>query len=203
VLRPIVLDSYSGRVGVYFVSVDADDWANGEMVAVRHELGAALQARGAANYDGPPPVALAAGGNDDFEEKLTRPSGGFARLLDDRFSGTTLERILYWSMTIPVVFDEPIVLATPSVYQDTTIVGSSFALRTAMAELARAVDLPGQVPHPHDSFDIGDWFYGVETGRIAAPPGAWRNDLDTAFFIALFLRSSEYSIRRSCPMRYI
>jgi hypothetical protein len=192
-------------VGVYYVSVDAADWAEDDlMVGVRGELGPALAARGLGRYEGPPGEAsVPHGEGDHFEEKLFREQGGFVRLLHDRFSGSAAERIPYWSMIVPVAFDEPIELNAASVYDDTTTIGSSFVMQASMTQLAELIELPSQVPSRSDNLDITDWFDDVEAGSVTAPSGAWRQDMDTAFYVALFLRAAEFSIRRSCPMRYI
>ncbi len=188
--------------GVYLVNVDADDWADDELMVA--ELNRALAARGIARYEGPPrEVVVPPGEGDHFEEKLFRDQRGFVRLLSERHGGTALESLPYWSMIVPIAFDEPIELTAPSAYQATTTVGSSFVLPAAMTTLAHLLDLPPQVPRRSDDLDITIWFDEVQSGGVAAPSGAWRDDLDTAFYVALFLRAAEFSIRRSCPMRYI
>jgi hypothetical protein len=64
-------------VGVYLVSVDADNWANDElMIAVRADLATALSGRRVADYQGPDEI-VSAGEGDRFEEKLYRDQTGF------------------------------------------------------------------------------------------------------------------------------
>jgi hypothetical protein len=71
-----------------------------------------------------------------------------------------------------------------------------------MTRLADLVELPSPVPRRSGSFEIGDWFTDVERGEVDAPPGRWRDDLDSAFYIAILLRGAEFSIHRACPIRY-
>jgi hypothetical protein len=192
-------------VGVYFVSVDSDDWANDRLMAgVRGALAPGLAQGGIAPYHGPPPE-LPGGPHDGdhFEEKLFRDNTGFAHLLREHFDRTPVADLPYWSMIIPVAFDGLVQLAVPSAYDDATTVGSSFVVRTAMTALADQVGLPALVPRRSDNLDITDWFDEVEAGTVDVPSGRWLDDLDTAFYIAMFLRAAEFSIHRSCPMRYV
>jgi hypothetical protein len=193
-------------VGVYFVNVDLDDWANDDVMAgVRGALAAGLAQRGLAPYHGPPPeVLVGPDDGDHFEEKLFRDNTGFARVLREHFDGTPIADLPYWSMIIPVAFEGLVKLAVPSSYDDTTTVGSSFEVRTAMTALADWVRLPAAlVPRRSDSLDITAWFDEVEAGTVGVPSGPWLRDLDTAFYVAMFLRAAEFSIQRSCPMRYV
>jgi hypothetical protein len=109
----------------------------------------------------------------------------------------------YWSMIIPVAFDGLVELTVPSAYDTTTTIGSSFVVRAAMTTLAELVGLPSLVPRRSDNLDITEWFDEVEAGTVDVPAGRWCEDLNTAFYIAMFLRAAEFSIRRSCPMRYV
>jgi hypothetical protein len=72
-----------------------------------------------------------------------------------------------------------------------------------MKVLAAALGLPPDVPRRSDNLDITDWFDEVETGNVATSGGLWRDDLDAAFHVALYLRGAQFSIQRSCPMRYV
>jgi hypothetical protein len=113
-----------------------------------------------------------------------------------------VENLRYWSTILPVAFDGTIELGAPSTYHGTTTIGSSFALRAAMTRLADLVELPSSVPRRSGSFEIGDWFTDGEAGEVEAPPGRWRDDLDSAVYIAILLRGAEFSINRHCPIRY-
>ncbi|HZM75543.1 MAG TPA: hypothetical protein VFC19_07435 [Candidatus Limnocylindrales bacterium] len=33
--------------------------------------------------------------------------------------------------------------------------------------------------------------------------GAWRDDPDAAYYVAIYLRAAQFSLRRGCPMRYV
>ena len=192
-------------MGVYFVSVEADDWANDDlMVAVRGELADALAQRGIARYDGPPQdVVFGPDEGDHFEEKLSRDNTGFAHVLREHFDGAPVANLPFWSMIIPVVVDGLVELTVPSAYDDRTTIGSSLVVQTAMKTLADLVELPPLVPRRSDNLNITDWFDEIEAGTVDVPAGPWRDDLDTAFYIAMFLRAAEFSIHRSCPMRYV
>jgi hypothetical protein len=54
-----------------------------------------------------------------------------------------------------------------------------------------------------DNLDITGWFDEVGAGDVPAPGGSWRDDLDCSFYVAMYLRAAEFSIKRSCPMYYI
>lgn len=197
--------AYGDRVGVYFVSVEADDWANDDlMVAVRGGLADALARRGIARYEGPSlDVVLGPDEGDHFEEKLVRDQSGFIRVLQEHFDGAPVANLPCWSMIIPVAFEGLVELPLPSAYDDTTTIGSSFVVKGAMTALAELTELPALVPHRSENLDVTDWFDEVEAGTVNAPAGPWRDDLDTAFYIAMFLRAAEFSIHRSCAMRHV
>lgn len=54
-----------------------------------------------------------------------------------------------------------------------------------------------------DNLDLTMWFReGAAKELAAARPGPWSDDLDAAFYVALFLRAAEHSVRRGCPIVY-
>jgi hypothetical protein len=68
-------------------------------------------------------------------------------------------------------------------------------------KLAAAIDLPAETPATSDNLDLTMWFMeGGAKELAAARPGPWSDDLDTAFYVALFLRAAQHSIRRGCPI---
>lgn len=72
----------------------------------------------------------------------------------------------------------------------------------ALAErLASAIDLPGEVPLACDSHGLEMWFREQAVEVAQARPGPWSTGLDAAFYVALYLRAAEHSLRRGCPMR--
>jgi len=193
-------------MGVYLVSADDADWAEDELLLnAAPLLGKALKARGLPGYDGPPSSGpIPPGEGDHFEEKLYRPHRSYIALLGRYLTGDALANILYWDMLIPVEFDGVILLDTASAYEDTTTVASSTHILKVMKTVAADLDLPiEQVPRRSDNLDIGTWFDDVETGDAQAPQGLWRDDPDAAYYVAVYLRAAQFSLRRSCPMRYV
>lgn len=192
-------------MGIYLVSVDADDWTNDELlVAAQPELEKALISRGLDRYAGPPSgVPVPADEGDHFEEKLYRDMNSFEALCNEHLEGTALTDVLHWDMIIPVGFDGPIELPVASAYAETTTVCSAFRLLAAMQTLAAALELPQDVPRRSDNLDITDWFDEIEAGNVSTSDGPWRHSPDAAFYTAMYLRGAQFSIQRSCPMRYI
>ncbi|MEU1113352.1 hypothetical protein [Streptomyces sp. NPDC005866] len=70
--------------------------------------------------------------------------------------------------------------------------------------LATAIRLPADViPEACDNLDVTMWFLeGPAKDTAAARPGPWSEDLDAAFYVALYLRAAQHSLRRRCPMTY-
>lgn len=67
-------------------------------------------------------------------------------------------------------------------------------------QLAAIIELPAEVPDKCDNLDLTTWF-SDEAARLASiRPGRWGEDLDAAFYVALFLRAAQHSLRRNCPI---
>ncbi|MFJ6567708.1 hypothetical protein ACIQNU_09810 [Streptomyces sp. NPDC091292] len=49
--------------------------------------------------------------------------------------------------------------------------------------------------------NLGLWLDEVEA--VTDPPGAWAQDLDAAFYTALYLRAAEHALRQRCPVNYV
>jgi hypothetical protein len=73
-----------------------------------------------------------------------------------------------------------------------------------MERLTEAVRLPVDViPAACDNLDLTNWFLdGAAKATAAARPGPWAEDLDAAFYVALYLRAAPHSLRRNCPIVY-
>jgi hypothetical protein len=188
-------------MGVYLVDVKADDWVGEQdLVALSAAVNSEFSRRGLPAYARPPGVPLEHVDVVGFEEKLDRPTGTFVRLCGRHLGGTLSVDPIRWDVLIPVEFDGLITLPAPAPYS--TIICSSSGLMAAMQALALEIELPAAVPIGTD-LDITTWFVEVEAGDRTAPAGRWRRDLDESFYVALFLRGAEFSVRHSCPMRFI
>jgi hypothetical protein len=127
-----------------------------------------------------------------FEEKLYRDRGGFDKLAG-AFIGDQVD------VFVPLEFDGVIAGDGPGVYHDGLLVASSQTLLRQALALSRRIALPGEVP-AGDNLEIGMWF--DEQDEQKRGPEPWRRDLDMAFYVAMFLRAAEHSVRYSAPLHY-
>ncbi len=67
-------------------------------------------------------------------------------------------------------------------------------------KLAAAIELPPETPATSDNLDLSMWFRDQAKELATTRTGLWVTDLDTAFYVALFLRAAQHSIRRGCPI---
>ncbi|MGV9993753.1 hypothetical protein [Streptomyces sp. NPDC003374] len=59
------------------------------------------------------------------------------------------------------------------------------------------------MPSACDNLDLTMWFLDGATEQVAAArPGPWSEDLDAAFYVALYLRAAEHCIRRGAPIAF-
>jgi hypothetical protein len=57
------------------------------------------------------------------------------------------------------------------------------------------------VPETCDNLDLTFWFLEGQAKELAATrPGRWSEDLDTAFYVAMYLRAAQHSLRRGSPV---
>ncbi|MGW0860031.1 hypothetical protein [Streptomyces sp. NPDC002690] len=195
-------------MGIYLVSVGAQDWFDAEEDGwgdVSSALAGELARRGLPPFTDLPEVPeFERGSGQAFEEKLTGSMDGFVDLCEAHLSREEAETLYGWSVLVPFSLEEQIWLPTPAPYSDETlVVGAPQAL--ALAErLAEAVGLPDEIPGTSDNLELTSWFRDeeVEERSTAAEvrPGRWSMDLDTAFYVALYLRAARHSIRRGCPI---
>ncbi|WP_326580280.1 hypothetical protein OG889_21250 [Streptomyces sp. NBC_00481] len=198
-------------MGIYLVSVGAEDWfredeeGRGHLAAALNEE---LRQRGLPAYTPVPGgTAFVRGSGPAFEEKLVPPMDGFARLCDAVLTRAEAETLCGWTVLVPMPLEEDIWLDVESGYdagdtEPTMVAGAPRVL--ALAErLAAAVELPPETPEMGDNLGLTMWFLDGKAKELAATrPGPWADDLDTAFYVALYLRAAQHSIRRGCPMVY-
>ncbi|MEK9518654.1 hypothetical protein ACIOMM_05210 [Streptomyces sp. NPDC087908] len=190
-------------MGVYMVSLCAEDWFGADEDGwgeVASALDTELVRRGLSPYkDAPPETRFQRGSGLRFEEKLAPPMTGFTALGERHLSPEEWEILCGWSVLVPVSLDEEIWMPIESADFHSMIAGAPQVLVIA-EKLAAAIALPPEVPATCDNLDLSTWF-GRHAAKVAgARPGPWSEDLDAAFYVALFLRAAQHSIRRGCPM---
>ncbi|WP_030774772.1 MULTISPECIES: hypothetical protein [unclassified Streptomyces] len=190
-------------MGVYVVSVGAEEWFDLEEDGwgqVAAGINAELGRRGRLPYmDVPPATDFAAGSGQDFEEKLSRPMTGFFALCRTYLSREESETLCGWSVLVPISLDEAIWLPIESGDYDSPVVGAPQVLPLA-EKLAAAIELPPETPGTCDNLDLSMWFRDQAGEWVATRTGLWSADLDAAYYVALFLRAAQHSIRRGCPV---
>ena len=193
-------------MGIYLVSVGAREWFDGDEAedegsrgAVASALNEELERRGLPRYE---PVAKEEPGGW-FEEKLSPPMDGFAGLCRAHLTLPEQETLGEWSVLVPVSLDAEIHLPIGSAYTDTTVIAGAPQVLALARRLADVIGLPSEVPQEPGNLGLTFWFLEGEAKELAAvSPGPWSEDLDTAFYVAVYLRAAEHSLRRGCPMTY-
>ena len=203
-------------MGIYLVSVGAQEWLDGDgegdgdgAEGGRGSLAAALdeelRRRGLAPYESvPETAAFVRGSGLSFEEKLVPAMDGFAALCREHLTPKETELLLGWSVLVPFSLDEEIRLPVESAYTDETVIAGAPEVLALAQRLAAAIGLPVEaIPQACDNLDLTMWFLdGPAKEAAAVRPGPWGEDLDTAFYAALYLRAAQHSLRRGCPMTY-
>jgi hypothetical protein len=104
---------------------------------------------------------------------------------------------------VPVSLDEEIRLPIASGYTDTTVIAGAPQVLALAQRLATILGLPAEVPEEAGNLGLTFWFLEGEAEALAATrPGPWSEDLDTAFYVALYLRAAQHSMRHGCPVAY-
>jgi hypothetical protein len=189
---------------LYLVNVDADDWHGEDLGPVSTKLNLALAARGLPEYAGPAATMLTFDdGDENFEEKIYRDGAGFSLMIERAVGADRATDLLHWDLLVPVAFDGRIVIPEPSPYNHATTVASTQRVLAVMTALALRIGLPWTVPERSQNLEITTWFEDVESGAVTAADGPWRHDLDAAFHVAVQLRAAQFSMRWSCPIRWI
>lgn len=196
-------------MGIYLVSVGAREWFDTDEEegrgAVSTGLNDELRRRGLPPYASVPEEAeLVRGSGTRFEEKLVPSIYGFVQLANAHLAPSEPETLLDWSVLVPVPLAEQIELPVESAYSDTTVIAGAPQVLDLARRLAEAVRLPlDEIPEACDNLDLTMWFLEGDAERTAAArPGPWTEDLDTAFYVALYLRAAQHSLRRGCPIVY-
>ncbi|WEV26443.1 hypothetical protein OYE22_15465 [Streptomyces sp. 71268] len=190
-------------MGVYLTSVGAEEWFGDEEDGwgrVASALDAELRRRGLPPYeDVPAETDFVRGSGQAFEEKLTPDMTGFLALCRTHLSREETETLCGWSVLVPFSLDEEIWLPIESDDYESMVAGAPQVLPLA-EKLAAAIDLPAETPATCDNLDLSTWFRHEARGLATSRTGPWTKDLDTAFYVALFLRAAQHSIRRGCPI---
>jgi hypothetical protein len=194
-------------MGIYLVSVGAQEWFDADegegWGAVAQGLNEELRRRGLPPYESvPEDTEFVRGSGLQFEEKPVPSMEGFLRLAQDRLAPSEPEALLDWSVLVPVPLDVEIELPVESSYSDTTVIAGAPQILELTRRLAEALRLPlDEIPEACDNLDLTMWFLDGEAKRVAAArPGPWAEDLDAAFYVALYLRAAQHSLRRGCPV---
>ncbi|MEU6986436.1 hypothetical protein ABZ946_23890 [Streptomyces sp. NPDC046324] len=192
-------------MGMYLVGVGAEEWfgdEEGGWGEAASALNTELGRRGLPPYeDVPPATDFAPGSGQAFEEKMAPSMTGLLALCQAHLSREETEILCGWTVLVPISLDEEIWLPIDSADYDSMVAGAPQVLRLA-EKLAAAIDLPAETPATCDNLDLSTWFRRQAKGLAATRTGPWSKDLDTAFYVALFLRAAQHSIRRGCPMVY-
>ncbi|WP_369251323.1 hypothetical protein [Streptomyces sp. R41] len=195
-------------MGVYLVSVGAQEWCDdsedgrGETASALNEE---LRRRGLPPYESvPEETDFVRGSGLGFEEKLVPPMDGFAALCRAHLSREEVETLCGWSVLVPLSLDEEIWLPVESSYTESTMVAGAPQVLALAERLAAAIELPDdEIPATCDNLDLTMWFLdGPAKEAATAGSGPWRDDLDTCFYVALYLRAAQHSLRRGCPIVY-
>jgi len=191
-------------MGVYLVDVGAGEWLSedtgeGGMGAIAKGLDAELARRGLPPYASGPERDFGSA----FEEKLSPSMQGFDALCRARLTPAEHELIGGWSVLVPVSLDEEIRLPIGSAYTDETVIAGAPQVLALAERLAAALELPVGIPEVTGNLALTFWFLEGEAEELAASrPGSWSEDLDTAFYVALYLRAAQHALRQGCPLTY-
>ncbi|MFM9461650.1 hypothetical protein ACKI1K_02245 [Streptomyces scabiei] len=198
-------------MGIYVVSVGRQEWfEEGEepedgLGRVARALNDELRRRGLPAFESMPERTEPAWGSGlTFEEKLVPPMDGFVRLCEALLTRAETETLCAWTVLVPIPLEEDIRLdGVGSAYTDSTVVAGAPRVLALAERLAAAVELPPETPATCDNLDLTMWFLDGPAKELAARrPGPWADDLDTAFYVALYLRAAQHVLRRGCPLVY-
>ncbi|MFD9034161.1 hypothetical protein ACFVZW_23910 [Streptomyces sp. NPDC059567] len=189
-------------MGIYLVSVGAEEWfgeEEGGWGEVASALNQELRRRGL-----PPFEPVPDGSGQAFEEKLVPSMDGFVALCQAHLSHEQVETLCGWTVLVPVSLDEEVWLPVDTSFTESSTMVAGAPQVLAIAErLASVIELPAETPETCGNLDLTMWFMnGAAKGSAAVRTRAWSKDLDTAFYVVLFLRAAQHSIRRGCPVVY-
>ncbi|WP_037605928.1 hypothetical protein [Streptacidiphilus rugosus] len=194
-------------MGMYLVSIGAEEWFDedeGGWGRTAAALNEELTRRGLTSYTSvPEESAFVRGSGQSFEEKLIPPMDGFDALCRAELGPQDAGTICGWTVLVPLSLKEEICLPIESGCTEETVIAGARQVLAIAERLAAAIDLPAEVPAMCDNLDLTMWFRdGAASGLAALRPGRWAQDLDTAFYVALYLRAAQHSLRRGCPMAF-
>jgi hypothetical protein len=195
-------------MGIYMVSVSAQEWfgeGEGGRGHVATALNEELGRRGLPAYESvPQDTDFVRGSGPAFEEKMVPSMDGFVRLCEVHLTREELDTLCGWTLLVPMSLEEDIWLdGVESGYTDSTMVAGAPQVLALAQRLAAVVQLPPETPEMCDNLDLTTWFLDGSAKELASRrPGLWADDLDTAFYVALYLRAAQHSIRRGCPIVY-
>ncbi|MCX5199253.1 hypothetical protein OOK31_36140 [Streptomyces sp. NBC_00249] len=183
-------------MGIYLVSVGAGQWLGdeeGDLGEVAAALDAELKRRGLPAYEPAP--------GESFEEKLVPPMAGFDTLCRTHLSLEEYQMLSGWSALVPILLDGPVRLPIENSYDDETVIASAPRVLALAEHLAQAIGLPPDVPRARHPLELTTWLLdGGAAKQATASPGPWGEDLDTAFYVVLYLRAAQHAIRHNCPL---
>ncbi|MCF4136056.1 hypothetical protein L1856_02850 [Streptomyces sp. Tue 6430] len=195
-------------MGVYLVSIGEREWFSedeGGYGAVAAALGDELRRRGLPPYrPGSGPSAGRGGERGWFEEKAAPPMAGFDAFCRDRLTEAERDAFYGWTVLAPVSLTESVVLPFGSAYTDETVVAGAPQALAVGERLAAVLGLPlDAIPETGANLELSRWFTADGArATAAARPGPWADDLDTAFYAAVYLRAARYALRHGCPITY-
>ncbi|WP_438311498.1 hypothetical protein ACSHWO_11045 [Streptomyces sp. HUAS TT3] len=215
-------------MGIYVVDVAAAEWVDGEFYGplgaaldeelARRGLGAFTPAAAAPEAEPEPERAglpglfgrrnragRPTGPPDRFEEKVNRPYDGLEALCRAQPAAWRCEEaLLDWDVLVPVDFHGVIELpVSAELGGDGARVRSAHRTAEAGRRLAGVLGLPGSVPRDGGTLALTGWFADLDVRRAAADgAGPWLDQLDAAYFTALYLGAAEHALRRGCAIGY-
>ncbi|MFD0268853.1 hypothetical protein ACFVGY_20125 [Streptomyces sp. NPDC127106] len=142
---------------------------------------------------------------DRFEEKVNRSYGGLESLCRAQPAAWRCEEaLLDWDVLIPVDFHGVIELpVSAELGGDGARVRSAHRTAEAGRRLAGVLGLPDRVPRDGGNLALTGWFADLDAQQAAAHgAGPWLEDLDAAYFTALYLGAAEHALRRGCAIAY-
>lgn len=137
-----------------------------------------------------------------FEERMYQLIQTFEGLCRAQPDGQdSYDALLGWDLLVPVDFEDFMSLPVLAPCSENTTVLSPHRTLKAAKRLAVQFALPPHVPHRCDNLDLGNWFDSPATAEaVISHPGRWAEDLDAAYYTALYLRAAERSLWRQCPI---
>ncbi|MFD9000137.1 hypothetical protein ACFV0T_03985 [Streptomyces sp. NPDC059582] len=195
-------------MGLYLVSVGAEEWfgaEEGEYGETASALNEELRRRGLPPYASLPEESdFVPGAGLRFEEKLSPSMAGFGALCEAHLARDEGETLAGWSVLVPFSLEDDVRLSVGSAYADETLVAGAPQVLALAERLAVALELPvDAIPERCDNLELTLWFLDGPAKELATTrPGPWSEDLATSYYVALYLRAAQHSLRRGCPLVY-